>query len=160
MKKINLITSLLLATLVFKSSASDKSIQKVLDADSMACKKILNLAKKRGPSAPLTNPDFSYTSRDSNTQCNASVTSQGFIISNVLQECSFQGGGCPICFATAQILEDVMKGKTSQEVLDFSLESLLALIEIRLIPSRKKCPATFLDALKTGIHLYLQNRPV
>ncbi len=154
MKKTNLIM-LCLANVIFNTVASDKQEQNSRNAR----ENILRLAQKYSPSTPLTNPNFSYTLEDQTTQCNASITSQGIIANTILQECSFQGGDCPICFATAQLLKDTMKGKTLKIVLDFPLENLLALIKVPLIPGRKKCPATFLDSLKNGIHLYLENHP-
>jgi len=64
----------------------------------------------------------------------------------------WQGQGCAISQASASLLTDEIKGKTIEEVKDFSKEQLLELLGIQLSMTRVKCALLSLKVLKAGAY--------
>ncbi len=64
----------------------------------------------------------------------------------------WQGQGCAISQASASLLTDEMKGKTIEEVKDYSKEQLLELLGIQLSMTRVKCALLSLKVLKAGAY--------
>ncbi len=64
----------------------------------------------------------------------------------------WDGEGCAICTASASMLGEEIKGKTLDELKDYSKEDLLDLIGITLSPTRLKCALLSLKVLKAGAY--------
>ncbi len=67
-------------------------------------------------------------------------------------EVMWQGQGCAISQASASLLTDEVKGKTIEEVKEFSKEQLLDLLGIQLSMTRVKCALLSLKVLKAGAY--------
>ncbi len=64
----------------------------------------------------------------------------------------WSGQGCAISQASASLLTEEIKGKTLDEVKEFSKEELLELLGIQLSMTRVKCALLSLKVLKAGAY--------
>ena len=65
---------------------------------------------------------------------------------------AFNGHGCAISQASADLLADEIRGKTLDELRHFDKEHLLELLGIELSPVRLKCALLSLKVLKAGAY--------
>jgi len=69
-----------------------------------------------------------------------------------VKEAAFDGKGCAISQASADLLMETVIGKTLDEVKAFSRQDLLDLLGIELGPVRLKCALLSLKVLKAGAY--------
>lgn len=69
-----------------------------------------------------------------------------------ITEAVFNGHGCAISQASADLLIEEIIGKTLDEVKAFSKEDLLELLGLELGPVRIKCALLSLKVLKAGVY--------
>lgn len=67
-------------------------------------------------------------------------------------EAAFDGHGCAISQASADLLMETVIGKSVDEIKQFSREDLLELLGIELGPVRLKCALLSLKVLKAGVY--------
>jgi nitrogen fixation NifU-like protein len=67
-------------------------------------------------------------------------------------EAAFDGHGCAISQASADLLLESIQGKSLDEVKELSKEDILELLGIDLGPVRLKCALLSLKVLKAGIY--------
>jgi nitrogen fixation protein NifU and related proteins len=67
-------------------------------------------------------------------------------------EATFDGYGCAISQASADLLIETIIGKSIEEVKELTKEDLLDLLGIELSPVRLKCALLSLKVLKAGIY--------
>ncbi len=72
--------------------------------------------------------------------------------SNRINEAVFEGHGCAISQASADLLLDSVINKSVEEVKQFSKEDLLELLGLELGPVRLKCALLSLKVLKAGVY--------
>ncbi len=72
--------------------------------------------------------------------------------SNRINEAVFEGHGCAISQASADLLLDSVINKTVEEVKQLSKDDLLELLGLELGPVRLKCALLSLKVLKAGIY--------
>ena len=65
-----------------------------------------------------------------------------------IEVAKFDGGGCAISMAAADILLDEVIGKTMEQVRAMKGEEIEALMGVTLTPARKKCAYLGLEVLK------------
>ena len=70
----------------------------------------------------------------------------------VVKDAAFEGHGCAISQASADLLMEAVIGKTLDEVKSFSKEDLLGLLGLDLGPVRLKCALLSLKVLKAGVY--------
>ena len=70
----------------------------------------------------------------------------------VVKEAAFQGHGCAISQASADLLMEAVVGKTLDEVKAISKEDLLSMLGLDLGPVRLKCALLSLKVLKAGVY--------
>jgi nitrogen fixation NifU-like protein len=70
----------------------------------------------------------------------------------VVKEAAFEGHGCAISQASADLLMEAVIGKTLDEVKAFSKEDLLGMLGLDLGPVRLKCALLSLKVLKAGVY--------
>jgi nitrogen fixation protein NifU and related proteins len=70
----------------------------------------------------------------------------------IVSEAGFSGHGCAISQASADILLEMVVGKTLEEVKKISKENLLETLGIELGPVRMKCAMLSLKVLKAGVY--------
>jgi nitrogen fixation NifU-like protein len=71
---------------------------------------------------------------------------------NVVHGAAFDGHGCAISQASADLLMEAVVGKTLEEIKAFSKDDLLDLLGIELGPVRLKCALLSLKVLKAGVY--------
>ncbi|HKJ27866.1 MAG TPA: SUF system NifU family Fe-S cluster assembly protein [Anaerolineales bacterium] len=71
---------------------------------------------------------------------------------NVVTEALFDGRGCSISQASADLLLESVIGKDVEEVKHFSKDNVLDLLGIELGPVRLKCALLSLKVLKAGVY--------
>ena len=72
--------------------------------------------------------------------------------SDRVTEARFEGHGCAISQASADLLMENIQGKTVDEVKALSKDDLLELLGIELGPVRMKCALLSLKVLKAGVY--------
>lgn len=63
---------------------------------------------------------------------------------------AWDGDGCLISFAAAELLADAVKGLTLEEIRAFPEAQLLAMIDVPLNKAREQCALLPLEVLKNG----------
>lgn len=101
---------------------------------------------------PLESPTFS--SGKTNPSCGDIMHIEGIIIDNTVTQLSFRGKGCVISQAAASMVTEECTGKTVEDILGISSETIAELVGIPLGPVRLKCALLCLEALKIGIIQY------
>lgn len=72
--------------------------------------------------------------------------------SGKVTEAAFDGHGCAISQATADLLLESIQGKTLDEIKALTRDDLLELLGIELGPVRLKCALLSLKVLKAGVY--------
>ncbi len=70
----------------------------------------------------------------------------------MVKEAAFQGKGCAISQASADLLMEAIHGKPLEEVKQMSKQDVLDLLGIELGPVRLKCALLSLKVLKAGVY--------
>jgi nitrogen fixation NifU-like protein len=73
---------------------------------------------------------------------------------DILEDVSFEAKSCSVGLVSSALLTEEFKGKTKQEILNFSKEELLKLLGINLTTSRIKCALLPLETF----HKAVQNK--
>ena len=71
---------------------------------------------------------------------------------NVVTEAAFDGQGCSISQASADLLVESVIGKSIEDVKHLAKEDVLELLGIELGPVRLKCALLSLKVLKAGVY--------
>jgi nitrogen fixation NifU-like protein len=71
---------------------------------------------------------------------------------NRVTEAAFDGHGCAISQASADLLLESIQGKTLDEVKQLTKEDILDLLGLELGPVRLKCALLSLKVLKAGVY--------
>jgi nitrogen fixation NifU-like protein len=69
-------------------------------------------------------------------------------------DASFEASACSVGIVSSALLTEEFKGKTLEEIENFSKEDLLKLIGVNLTTSRIKCATLPLETFKKGINDY------
>ena len=88
---------------------------------------------------------------DSNPLCGDNISVYVRVKNGKVTDTGFEGKGCVISQAAADILMTEIKNKTLDEVNDMTREEMLDLLGIQLTPQRVKCAMLALSAVKKGI---------
>lgn len=70
----------------------------------------------------------------------------------IIQEAAFDGHGCAISLASADLLIESILGKSIEDVKNLSKDDVLELLGIELGPVRLKCALLPLKVVKAGIY--------
>ncbi len=97
----------------------------------------------------LEDPDITY--HDSNPFCGDEITLDLKIQDGRVADVRFFGKGCAISRASASMMTEAIKGRTLEELKQWSKEDILDLLGIDLGPVRLKCALLPLKALKAGV---------
>ncbi len=66
----------------------------------------------------------------------------------------FSGSGCAISLASASLLSDEIKGKTEEQIKQYTRVDVMSLLGIELGPIRLKCAMLSLDTIKNAFMIY------
>jgi nitrogen fixation NifU-like protein len=95
--------------------------------------------------------DYSY--EDDNPLCGDELRIDVRVDDNdVVTEALFEGQGCAISMASADLLVENIIGKPLSEIKNLSKEDILELLGIELGPVRLKCALLSLKVLKAGVY--------
>jgi len=95
--------------------------------------------------------DFSY--EDDNPLCGDHIRIELRVNeNNVVTEAVFDGKGCSISQASADLLVESVIGKSIEEAKQLTKEDVLDLLGIELGPVRLKCALLSLKVLKAGVY--------
>jgi nitrogen fixation NifU-like protein len=95
--------------------------------------------------------DYGY--EDDNPLCGDRVRIEVRVDENeMITEAAFEGEGCAISMASADMLVESVVGKSLEEVKALGKEYLLDMIGIELGPVRLKCALLSLKVLKAGVY--------
>ncbi|MGD8621464.1 MAG: SUF system NifU family Fe-S cluster assembly protein [Anaerolineales bacterium] len=95
--------------------------------------------------------DYSY--EDDNPLCGDEIRIDVRVDENdVVTEAMFEGQGCAISMASADLLVENIIGKNLSEIKNMSKEDILELLGIELGPVRLKCALLSLKVLKAGVY--------
>jgi nitrogen fixation NifU-like protein len=67
-------------------------------------------------------------------------------------EATFDGHGCAISLASADLLLEFIQGKSTQELKALTKDDILDLLGVELSPIRLKCALLSLKVLKAGVY--------
>ena len=101
----------------------------------------------------LDNPDIKF--KDVNPSCGDEIEIETKIKNGKIEEIKFNGKGCAISLATAELLLEKLKGKTINEAKEITKEDVLELLKITLSPLRLKCALLSLKVFKYGLYNYM-----
>jgi nitrogen fixation NifU-like protein len=94
--------------------------------------------------------DMSY--QDENPLCGDNIKIDLIVKDDKVVDAKFNGHGCAISLASADLLLDEIIGKTLDEVKALTKENVLELLGIELGPVRLKCALLSLKVLKGGVY--------
>lgn len=98
----------------------------------------------------LEHPDVSY--EGSNPLCGDRITLMlDLDQAGTVTDVAFTGRGCAISQASASLLTDTLRGRTSEELRRLGKEDVLELLGIEISPARLKCALLSLDTLQRAL---------
>lgn len=101
----------------------------------------------------LENPDIKF--KDTNPSCGDIVEIHAKIKDNKIQDIKFNGKGCAISLASAELLTEHLMGKTINEAKEIKKYEVLKILGIDLSPIRLKCALLSLKVFKYGMYMHL-----
>lgn len=112
-------------------------------------KELLDHYKKPKNLGKIDNPDF--VTQEYNPSCGDRIQIFGKIKNGKIEQISFLGEGCVISLATASMLTEFIKDKSTSEVLKLNSDDIIKLIKIKPGPTRLKCALLPLYAIQSGV---------
>jgi nitrogen fixation protein NifU and related proteins len=100
----------------------------------------------------MKNPDVRH--HEHNPLCGDTLDMFLKIKEGKVEGVSFVGKGCAISQASASMLTDSIKGKSTSEVEKMTKENILEMLGITLSPVRLKCAMLSLDTAKNALHIH------
>jgi nitrogen fixation protein NifU and related proteins len=70
---------------------------------------------------------------------------------NIVEDIRFSGVGCAISQASASMLTEEVKGKTTKEIMALGAADILSMLGTTLTPSRTKCATLSLEVLQKSV---------
>jgi nitrogen fixation NifU-like protein len=98
----------------------------------------------------IEDPDISH--EEGNPACGDQIRIDIKIEDNKITDIKFSGKGCTISQASASILTEIVKGRSLDEVKNFSKDDMLDALGVPISPIRLKCALLALKVLKAGIY--------
>lgn len=98
----------------------------------------------------LKNP--TKKSETQNPSCGDKLTMEIVEKKGIVTEIAFKGEGCVISMASASMLTDFAKGKSTDELKKLKPETIINMVGIELGPSRLRCALLSLETLQKVIN--------
>jgi nitrogen fixation NifU-like protein len=102
------------------------------------------------------NQSADFSSGVLNPSCGDMIAMHGLVRDGACVELVFDGYGCVVSQATADVLIDAVLGKQLDEMARLDAQQIIELINMPLGPTRLKCALLALQALHKGIATYQQ----
>lgn len=103
-------------------------------------------------------PEFDFISPAYNPSCGDAVTICGTVHADTITAISFEGKGCMLMMAMASQLTLFAQGLSLQELLQKNETLVEQILGMQLGIKRMQCGMLPLQALQTGIKLYLEKK--
>ena len=120
-----------------------------MDSSSMYKEHILELWKEPENFRPITSA--THERRGFNQSCGDDITVYLLVKDGKVADASFEGKGCALCFASASLATEKIKGMNTEDVLKLGSKDLLKLLEIEVHPARLKCILLPLESMQKSI---------
>lgn len=118
--------------------------------DSLYRDEILEHYRRPHNFGTLEHPDVSY--EGSNPLCGDRITLMLDLDSGGnVTDVAFSGRGCAISQASASLLTDTLRGRSTEELRRLGKDDVLELLGIEISPARLKCALLSLDTLQRAI---------
>ena len=102
----------------------------------------------------IENPDIKF--RDLNPLCGDAIEVTIRVCKkNIIEDMKFEGSGCAISMASADIVSGFLKGKSLDEVEKIGRQDVLDMLGIEISYVRLKCAMLILKVVKTGVYSFL-----
>ena len=95
--------------------------------------------------------DYTHSGQKGNPSCGDEVIYYLKVKDGRIEEVSFEGNGCSVSQASADILAEWATGKTVEEVLNLNEETFLNDIIGGVIPTRIRCALVSLQAMRKAL---------
>ncbi len=95
--------------------------------------------------------DYTHSGQKGNPSCGDEVIYYLKVKDGRIEEVSFEGNGCSVSQASADILAEWATGKTVEEVLNLDEETFLNDIIGGVIPTRIRCALVSLQAMRKAL---------
>lgn len=96
-------------------------------------------------------PDADVSAEGGNPGCGDIIHLHLKFDGDRLADVSFEGEGCTISQASADILIDEIQGLTSEQLENFTHEELMEILGVEIVQNRTKCAMLSLDTLKQAL---------
>jgi len=118
--------------------------------DSLYRDEILEHYRRPHNFGTLEQPDVSY--EGSNPLCGDRITLMlDLDDSGHVSDVAFTGRGCAISQASASLLTDTLRGRSTEDLLHLGKDDVLDLLGIEISPARLKCALLSLDTLQRAL---------
>ena len=107
-------------------------------------------------SQPLEEKNLQATA--ANYSCGDTVLCQALVRNNTLVSTGFMTSGCVISKAAASLLSVDISGKQLHELDSYSADTIFSLLGMELGPLRARCALLCLEALRSALKEYRENR--
>ncbi len=97
-------------------------------------------------------PNATISHEEDNPLCGDRIRIDLLVKDDVVQDVKFNGQGCAISQASADMLTEEIKGKSLDEVRRIDKQFILDMIGIPLTPARLKCALLSLKVVKVGAY--------
>lgn len=92
-----------------------------------------------------------HKSEAKNLSCGDRLEMTISVKKGIVDDIRFQGEGCAISQATASMLTEYARGKTTHELLELESKVVLKLLTLKLSPTRLKCALLSLETIKKAL---------
>ena len=86
-----------------------------------------------------------------NSACGDRIIMQLHVEKNIVTDVRFSGVGCAISVASASMLTDTIKGKTTEEIFQMKPTDIFVMLGTELTPARVKCAVLPLEVLQKAL---------
>lgn len=86
-----------------------------------------------------------------NATCGDKVQMQVRLVNGKIEDIRFSGDGCAISQASASMLTEKVKAMDADEIMKFTKDTILEMLEASLTPSRVKCAVLPLEVLQKAL---------
>jgi nitrogen fixation NifU-like protein len=100
-------------------------------------------------------PEANAEARESNVLCGDIIEMQVRIIADRIDDVRFRGEGCAISLASASMLTEISKGKTTAEIRKLGKKDVIQLLGTDPGPARIECAILPLKVLKMATYAHL-----
>ncbi|MBI5880421.1 MAG: SUF system NifU family Fe-S cluster assembly protein [Chloroflexi bacterium] len=97
-------------------------------------------------------PGATITHEEDNPLCGDRIRIELLVEAGVVKDARFNGQGCAISQASADMLMEELRGKTLDEARQLDKQFVLDMLGIPLTPARLKCALLSLKVLKVGVY--------